>query len=553
MDRRQAAFVTSVCLVALAGCATTVDSRHAQASANAQIFEAMDAHERAITISTPEAQLYFNQGLTWMFAFNHDEAIKSFAHAAELDPECAMAWWGVALCEGPNYNDPVMTPQRTADAWSALLKAIARIDNTSPVEHALITALSDRYAKTWSEDRADLDAAFADAMAGVWAAYPDDADIGTLYAESMMVRMPWKLYTLDKQPTENTGEIVAVLEHVMDMEPYHPGANHLYIHAVEPSADPDRGLIAADRLSDLVPVSGHLLHMPSHIHVKTGLWDEAIIQNQKALRADALYRSLSPDQAIQHLYMVHNAHMLAYAAMMSGREREAMAAARAMWANIPDDALRAVGPFFDQWMCSVYDVQKRFGRWDDILAEPAPPSFLPITTAIWHAHRAIAWAAKKDFDNAVIEQKAFRKAMGALPPDLMSGTDAALRILEVSDYFIEGEIALQKGEWDAAARALAKGAEVEDSLTYGEPPQWLQPIRHTLGAVYLKSGRYEDAERVYREDLDKWRNNGWSLYGLSVALERQGRLQEAADVGRQYRIAWAGADEPTTTSCMCIP
>ncbi len=553
MDRRLVALVTSVCLVALAGCATTVDSRHAQASAKAQIFEAMDAHERAITISTPEAQLYFNQGLTWMFAFNHDEAIKSFAYAAELDPECAMAWWGVALCEGPNYNDPVMTPQRTADAWSALQKALARIDNTSPVERALITALSVRYAKAWSEDRADLDAAFADAMAGVWAAYPDDADIGTLYAESMMVRMPWKLYTLDKQPTENTGEIVAVLEHVMDMEPYHPGANHLYIHAVEPSADPDRGLIAADRLSDLVPVSGHLLHMPSHIHVKTGLWDEAIIQNQKALRADALYRSLSPDQAIQHLYMVHNAHMLAYAAMMSGREREAMAAARAMWANIPDDALRAVGPFFDQWMCSVYDVQKRFGRWDDILAEPAPPSFLPITTAIWHAHRAIAWAAKKDFDNAVIEQKAFRKAMGALPPDLMSGTDAALRILEVSDYFIEGEIALQKGEWDAAVRALAKGAEVEDSLTYGEPPQWLQPIRHTLGAVYLKSGRYEDAERVYREDLDKWRNNGWSLYGLSLALEHQGKLQEAADVERQYRIAWVGADEPTTTSCMCIP
>ncbi len=553
MNRCLTAFVTSVCLVALAGCATTEDGRHAQAGANAQIFDAMDAHERPVTISTPEAQLYFNQGLTWMYAFNHDEAIRSFAHAAGLDPECAMAWWGVALCEGPNYNDPVMTPQRTAAAWSALQKAIARIDNTNRVERALITALSFRYAEAWTEDRSDLDAAFADAMAGVWAAYPDDADIGALYAESMMVQMPWKLYTLDKTPAENTPEIVAVLERVMEMEPYHPAANHLYIHAVEPSADPDRGLVAADRLSDLVPVSGHLLHMPSHIHVKTGRWDEAIVQNQKAMRADALYRSMSPDQAIQHLYMVHNSHMLAYAAMMSGREREAMAAARAMWANIPDDALRAVGPFFDKWMCSVYDVQKRFGRWDEILAEPAPPSFLPITTAVWHAHRAIAYAAKKDFDNAESEQEAFRKVMGSLPPDLMSGTDAALRILEVSDYFIEGEIALQKGEWDEAARALTRGAEVEDSLTYGEPPQWLQPIRHTLGAVYLKSGRYEDAERVYREDLDTWRNNGWSLYGLSRALELQGRLREAADVERRYQIAWAGADEPTTTSCKCIP
>jgi tetratricopeptide (TPR) repeat protein len=464
-----------------------------------------------------------------------------------------MAWWGVAVCEGPNYNDPVMTPQRTEAAWSALQNALGRIDNTTPVEHELITALAFRYAEAWSEDRAELDAAYADAMAWVWATYSDDPDIGTLYAESMMVQMPWKLYSLDYVPAEDTGEIVAVLERVMEIDPYHPGANHLYIHAVEPSDDPDRGLIAADRLSDRVPASGHLLHMPSHIHVKTGRWDQAIIQNQKAMRADASYRSVSPDQAIQHLYMVHNAHMLAYAAMMSGREREAMAAARAMWANIPDDALQAVGPYFDKWMCSVYDVQKRFGRWDDILAEPAPPSFLPITTAVWHAHRAIAYAAKKDFDNAEREQEAFRKVMGSLPPDLMSGTDAALRILQVSDYFVEGEIALQKGEWDRAAGLLIRGAEIEDSLTYGEPPQWLQPIRHTLGAVYLKSGRYEDAERVYREDLAKWRNNGWSLYGLSRALEQQGRLQEAADVDRQYQIAWAGADAPTTTSCKCIP
>ncbi len=553
MDRRLTILVTSLCLVALSGCATTADSKHQQAGAKAQIFDEMGGHERPVTISTPEAQLYFNQGLTWMYAFNHDEAIKSFARAAQLDPDCAMAWWGVALCEGPNYNDPVMTPQRTGAAWSALQKALARIDNTNLAERALINALAFRYAEDWSEDRADLDAAFADAMAGVWATYSNDADIGTLYAESMMVQMPWKLYALDHTPAENTDEIVAVLERVMEMQPYHPGANHLYIHAVEPSADPDRGLVAADRLSDRVPASGHLLHMPSHIHVKTGRWDQAIIQNQKAMRADALYRSISPDQAIQHVYMVHNSHMLAYAAMMSGREREAMAAARAMWANVPDDALREVGPFFDQWMCSVYDVQKRFGRWDDILAEPAPPPFLPITTAIWHAHRAIAYAAKKDFDNAAREQKAFRKVMGSLGPDLMSGTDSALRILEVSDYFIEGEIALQRGQWDLAARLLTKGADVEDSLTYGEPPQWLQPIRHTLGAVYLKSGRYEDAERVYREDLGKWRNNGWSLYGLSRALESQGKLREAADVERQYQRAWAGADAPTSTSCKCIP
>ena len=207
----------------------------------------------------------------------------------------------------------------------------------------------------------------------VWAAYPEDTDVGALYADAMMVLKPWKLYTLDQQPVEGTDRIVAVLQRVLMLEPLHPGANHLYIHAVEPSATPEQGLTAAKRLCDLVSASGHLLHMPSHIYVKTGHWSEAIIQNEKAMRADARYRSLSPKQGFQHLYMVHNAHMLAYAAMMGGREREALAAARAMWKNIPDDALREVGPIFDLWMCSVYDVQKRFGRWDDILAgRPAP-------------------------------------------------------------------------------------------------------------------------------------------------------------------------------------
>jgi tetratricopeptide (TPR) repeat protein len=239
--------------------------------------------------------------------------------------------------------------------------------------------------------------------------------------------------------------------------------------------------------------------------------------------------------------------------MMSGREREAMAAARAMWKNVPDDALRDVGPVFDLWMCSVYDVQKRFGRWDDILAEDPPPEFLPITTAIWRAHRAIAYAAKKDFPNAWREHEAFRRAKAAVPEDLIAITDPAHTILDVSDYFIAGEIALQQGRWERAAKLLEEGAKIEDSLSYGEPPQWLQPIRHTLGAVYLKSGRYQDAERVYREDLAKWPGNGWSLFGLSRALEGQGKTAEANQVKCQYDRAWARADEPTETSCKCIP
>jgi tetratricopeptide (TPR) repeat protein len=540
-------------LVAQSAAADKAVADGAASNSRAQIFDGMGPHRRAITTDSAEAQRYFDQGLTWMYAFNHDEAIRSFTRAAELDGDCAMAWWGVALCEGPNYNDAVMTEERSSAAWDALSKSLERIENTAPIERALIEALRHRYAKPWPEDRTALDKAYADAMAKVWEAYPSDSDVGTLWAESMMVQKPWKLYTLDRKPVEGTEKIVAVLERVMKMDPDHPGANHLYIHAVEPSDRPDRGLAAAERLRDLVPASGHLLHMPSHIYVKTGRWNESIIQNEKAMRADAKYRSLSPKQAFQHLYMVHNAHMLAYSAMMSGREKEALAAARAMWNNIPDDALREVGPLFDLWMCSVYDVQKRFGRWDAILAEEPPPSFLPITTAIWRAHRAIAYAAKKDFANACREEEEFRRAKAALPEEHLAITDLTHTILDVSEYFIAGEIALQQDRWEEAAKLLEDGARIEDSLSYGEPPQWLQPIRHTLGAVYLKSQHYEQAERVYREDLAKWPNNGWSLFGLSRALELQGSKNESDAVKRQYDRAWSRADEQIDTSCKCIP
>jgi len=250
---------------------------------------------------------------------------------------------------------------------------------------------------------------------------------------------------------------------------------------------------------------------------------------------------------------VHNSHMLAYAAMMSGREKEAMDAARSLWEDIPEDVLPIFAPYVDLWMCSPYDVQKRFGRWDDILAEDAPPTYLPTTRAVWRAHRAVAYAAKKEFDKAKLEHQLFREEKESIPADQVFGLDSVHRILEVSDHFVAGEIALQQGDDDEAVRHLVKAAEIEDTLSYGEPPQWLQPVRHTLGAVYMKSGRYAEAERTYREDLKKWRNNGWSLYGLSRALEAQGKFEEAARYRAQYEEVWSLADAPITTSCVCIP
>lgn len=553
MRLRLFGFAGLAALVVSAGCASHYTPSDFHSADRAQQFNGLSSHTRTVTTDSDEAQEYFNQGLNWMYAFNHDEAIRSFLRAAELDPDCAMAWWGVSVCHGPNYNDPIMTPERNAAAWTSLQEAIRRLDDETEAERDLIAALEARYDKQWREDRTDLEQAYADAMAEVWAAYPNDSDVGTLYAESLMVQMPWMLYSLGQEPAEDTPMILATLERVMAMDPGNPGANHLYIHAVEPSADPDRGLPAARRLNDMAPTSGHLLHMPSHLYVKTGHWDEAVSQNKKAMRSDDMYRAKSPDQTFQHMYMVHNAHMLAYAAMMSGREQEAMEAARSMWVDIPMEVQPMVAPYVDLWMCSVYDVQKRFGRWDALLAEEAPPAYFPITVAVWHAHRAIAYAALKDFSNAEAEYDLFVEAKNALPDDHIFGLDAAHRILDISDLFIQGEIALQQGRWSEAASLLEGAAAIEDELSYGEPPQWLQPVRHTLGAVYLKSGQYEQAERVYREDLAKWRDNGWSLYGLYRALEMQGYDEEAAAVRREYERIWAHADAPTQTSCKCIP
>ncbi len=539
--------------LAVSACSHHYKPSEMHSAARAQHFNGLSSHTRTVTTDSAEAQEFFDQGLNWMYAFNHDEAIRCFLRAAELDPDCAMVWWGVSVCHGPNYNDPIMTEERNKAAWTALQEAIARIDNTTPVERDLIEALEVRYVKQFNSDRAELNEAYADAMEYVWATHPTDSDVGSLYAESLMVLTPWMLYSQDQTPAENTPDIVITLERVMALDPDNPGANHLYIHAVEPSADPDRGLVAARRLNDMAPASGHLLHMPSHIYVKTGHWDEAIAQNVKAMRSDDVYRQRSPEQTIQHMYMVHNAHMLAYAAMMSGREEDAMAAARSMWEDIPTDMQEMVAPYIDLWMCSVYDVQKRFGRWDALLAEEAPPACYPVTVAVWRAHRAIAFAALDDFESAELELELFREAKDALPEEYVFGFDPAHRILAVSDLFIQAEIALQQEQWDAAAVLLEEAAVIEDTLSYGEPPQWLQPVRHTLGAVYMSSGQYKKAERVYRDDLKKWPNNGWSLYGLSRALAEQGRTREAQDVFHQYERAWAHADAPTTTSCMCIP
>lgn len=552
MSNRMAKYALLLVAGVLAGCSQmTAGTR--QTANGAQLFRGMGRHTRAITATSSEAQRYFDQGLIWAYAFNYDEAARSFNQAAVLDPECPMAYWGVALVNGPHINNPVMSDEQSQAAWNAIQHALAHLDRATPVERDLIQALAKRYTKPWPKDRKAYDEAYSTAMAGVHSTYPDDADVGTLYAESMMDLEPWNLYTKEGKPHEITGKIVAVLEDVLAHNPNHPGANHLYIHAVEPSDHPERGLASADRLRNMVPASGHLLHMPSHVDVLVGQWDKAIEQNEKAMRSDEHYRRIAPPQKFQHLYQAHNSHMLAFAAMMSGREKEAMTAARAILKNVPSEAAHQFGPFLDYMMCAVYDVQKRFGRWDDLLAESPPPPFLPISNAMWRANRAIAYAAKKDFVSADLEHEEFRRIVDRLPDDYIMVINPAKKVMAVADQLVAGEIALQKGDLKRAAVELAKGVALEDQLVYMEPPEWIQPVRHTLGAVLISDRRYADAERVYREDLKHWPNNGWSLYGLSRALEGQQKAAEAANVKARYREAWKHADEPIATSCKCIP
>lgn len=545
-----AAFAMSV-LLTLALISTSTPQT--QAASNVPLFEGLGSHTRTVTTSSPLAQKYFDQGLVWSYSFNHDEAIRSFEAAAALDPDCAMAWWGIALCHGPHINNPIVTPERSAAAWGALQKARAAMKDAAPVERALITALSRRYADPAPADRTALDRAYAEALADVWKSFPNDPDVGALYAEALMDLRPWDLWTKDGKPQTGTETIVSVLEDVLRLDPNHPGAHHLYIHAIEASPNPEKATPSADRLRQLVPASGHMVHMPSHIYVLTGRWKEASAQNEKAILADRIYREQSPKQEFYRVYMLHNHHMLAFASMMEGRREAAARAARQVVESVPEEYARREAALVDPYMGAVYDALKRFGRWDELLAEPPPPDYWPITTALWRFNRAVAYAAKGEVRLAEQERAAFRDAAALVPRDALMAINSAHAVLKIAEHFLDGEIAFRRGNIEESVAELRTAIALEDQLLYMEPPEWVQPVRHTLGAVLVSAGRYEEAERLYREDLAKWPENGWSLHGLYQSLQAQGVGAEAALLEKRFRNAWSRADTPIGSSCLCVP
>lgn len=519
------------------------------------LFGGTGSHSRPVTTRSAEAQRYFDQGLAFLYAFNHDEAIRSFQAATQLDPSCAMAWWGIATAAGPHINFPFVPEPRAKLAWEAVREAQKHAAAARPVEQALIAAAATRYAAPPVADRAPLDQAYAAAMREVWQRFPEDTDVGALFAEAMMDLRPWDLWvheTREAQP--GTPEILATLERVLALDRHHPLGLHLYIHAVEASKHPEKARDVSDRLRDLMPGVGHMVHMPSHIDVLLGRWHDAVKANDQAIAADLAYRAQGGvPKGFIWLYNAHNRHMLAFAAMMTGQRDLALKHVNAMVAEWPADFVADYAPVVDFFYAAPVEVMVRFGMWDEILARPLPPENLPISRAMAHAARGIAHAAMDDTAAARAEQQLFAAARAKVPASTAFGNNVGRDVLAVAEPMLDGEILLREGKTDAGLQRLRDAVAAESRLRYDEPPDWIIPVRHALGAALLLVGRVQEAEQVYRDDLARWPGNGWSLFGLSRALKIQFRQDEGDAYDRQFREVWRSADLEIKSSCLCQP
>lgn len=521
--------------------------------AEGRLYEGFGSYERKMTTASAEAQALFNQGMQLLYGFNHDEAIRSFHASAALDPEAAMPWWGIAYAHGININDPEMTDERSKAAREAADNALARIDSATTVEAALIRAVSTRYEWPAPEDRKPLDEAYAKAMQQVYAAFPDDPDTGPIYADSLMNLQPWDYWTKDGEPKGRVREIVAVLEKTMENYPLHPGANHFYIHTVEASEDPDRAEAAADILRTLVPGSGHLVHMPSHIYVRVGRYADAVDSNTAAVAADRAYFEKAPEPAMYAVYYAHNLHMLCYAAMMSGRYEKAIQAARDLEQEMPEEALKAFAGLIEGIMPSTLHTMIRFGKWEEILKEPAYPDYRLVSNAVRHYARSVAYSSLGKTEQARDELNAFNAAIDAVPEEWYVFNNKVGDVLPIARAMVEGELLWREGKKEKAFAKLRMGIQAEDSLVYDEPPGWMLPVRHALGALLMADGRSQEAEKIYREDLVRNRDNGWALIGLQQSLIAQGKQKKAEEVEKQLQVAWEKADVVPASSCYCEP
>lgn len=511
----------------------------------AMLFDGLGNVRRGVKTSSGEAQRYFDQGISLMWGFNHDEATRSFAKAAELDTHCAACYWGVALTVGPNYNLPFLSGERAAVAFEALRKAESEAARASPVEQALIGALAKRYP---SANPLDQGAAlpvlteYATAMKEVAQRFPDDLDVQTLYAESMMNLHAWKLWLPDGAPAPGTAEVVATLESVLVRDPRHAGANHYYVHAMEGSQHPEKAVTSAERLRDLMPGAGHLVHMPAHIFQRIGRYEEAAEANRRATTADEKYQAVTtPPDYYPVMYTAHNFQFLAYSAAMEGRKAEAIDAVDRSRAAVSDSMLLKM-PGADWYVAEYYTARVRFGLWDDLLAAPAPDRRLPGLLGGYLYGRAMSQAATGRIADARASLASINALVTSLPTDTAAGQNRLTDVLNIASSMIEARIASAERRSRDELEWLRKAVAAEDRIAYDEPKNWFTPTRHALGAALLRSGAAREAETIYREDLIQSPANGWALYGLRAALEAQGKRAEAASVAAEYKRAWRNAD-----------
>ena len=514
----------------------------AQAAAATPLYDNLGTLHHAITTKSPAAQQYFDQGLRLTYAFNHDEAVKSFREGVRQDSTCAMCYWGIAYALGPNINLPMDT-SAARPAYEAARQALKYASSVTPKERAYIEALTKRYSPEPTANRAPLDSAWARAIGKVSSRYPADDDAAALYGEALMDLRPWNYWTNGGTPkAPSTLEAIRVLEPVVKRNPGHPGACHYYIHAIEASNDAAKALACAERLGTAMPGAGHLVHMPTHIYIRLGKWDIAADRNAHAVHADEQYISeRKPTGVYPMAYYPHNYHMMWYALNMLGRGDDALEAARGVVKNVPVEAVRQAPPL-EYFSPTVLYTLARFSRWDDILKEPAPPKDLRYTTGAWHYVRGLAYTGKGLLDSAAAERGMLVATAKEIPADAPANLNSVQSLLTIARNHLDGEMAAKKGRSGEAVKHLRNAVAGEDELTYDEPPPWYLPIRQRLGMVLLEAGKPAEAEKVFREDLVRRPENGWSLRGLSQSLTAQKKTQEASAVQARFKKAWERSD-----------
>ena len=511
-------------------------------STGTPLYENLGSLHHDITTQSPVAQRYFDQGLRLTYAFNHDEAIKSFKQGLKHDSTCAMCYWGIAYALGPNINLPMDT-SLVQPAWDAAHNAVRYSVNVTPKERVYIDALAKRYSADPAANRASLDTAWAREIGRVSRLYPDDDDAAALYAEALMDLRPWNYWTNGGSPkAKSTLETVRVLESVIQRNPDHPGACHFYIHAIEASSQASRAVPCAQRLGKLMPGAGHLVHMPTHIYIKLGQWDLAAEHNAHAVHADEQYiKERKPTGVYLMGYYPHNFHVMWYALNMLGRSGEAIKAARSIGEKVPADVIKQV-PALEYFSPTLLYTLARFSRWDEILRQQAPAKDLRYTTGIWHYVRALAYTAKSQPDSAAVERDKLVAIAEATPAEQMINLNSARALLGIAQAHLAGEMSAKEGRIDEAVAQLDEAIKGEDELTYDEPPAWYMPMRQRLGAILLAAGRPVRAEKAYREDLERRPENGWSLHGLAQSLRAQNKTKAASRIEARFEKAWQTAD-----------